>query len=207
MLLACMACAAMFTAADQIAVRVQHDPSLRDTNYSVTKGTCRISWVVYASELNKNVIHQHARCNLPLPEQMPLISGIMSKLLESAPGLGMYRTLSWGRLYPDGQPDPTLAMRLMLAAKRSAMWDASRGRPRTGDVNGFVRKLANEALIYPELRAAFRQAGLDVEIVSIEKVLVLPAGRLPFFDRLPGSEIRAADKLPFDCQIWFSISR
>jgi hypothetical protein len=114
--------------------------------------------------------------------------------------------LSWGRLYPDGKPDPTLAVRLAVAAKRSPQWDAARGRPSGGDPNGFVRKLANDAMIYAELRE-FRKAGLDIRISVVEKVLVLPARQLPFFDRLAAEGVKPADRLPFDCITWFAISQ
>ena len=60
-------------------------------------------------------------------------------------------------------------------------------------------------LIYPELRALFREYGRDIEMASVEKVLVLRAGQLPFFDRLQKGGALAGDKLPFDCQAWFTI--
>ena len=118
-----------------------------------------------------------------------------------------FQTVSWGRLFPDGPTDSTMAIRLALAAKRSPAWDAAKGKPRTGDINAFVRKLANDAAIYEELRPVFRQAGLSIKLTSVEKVLVLPAGQLPFFERLRGKGVGARDRLPFDCQTWFSIRR
>jgi hypothetical protein len=98
-----------------------------------------------------------------------------------------------------------LATRLALAAKRSPQWDAVKGVSKTGDVNGFVRQLANDASIYEELRPVFRQAGLEIGLSSVEKVLVLPARRLEFFERLRAAGVRAQDKLPFDCMVWFQM--
>ena len=119
-----------------------------------------------------------------------------------------------GRLYLLIAPHPAvdrlmdaLAVRLALAAKRSPEWDAARGAPRGGDINGWVRKLANDALIYEELRPVFREVGLEIRCASVEKVLILPAGKLPFFDKLREAGAQAKDKLPFDCQTWFSVSR
>jgi hypothetical protein len=94
---------------------------------------------------------------------------------------------------------------LALAAKRSADWDPVRGTPRSGDINGWVRKLANEAVIYAELRPVFREFGLDIHLATVEKVLVLKAKLLPFFDMLREAGIQPDDKLPFDCQAWFSV--
>jgi len=42
-------------------------------------------------------------------------------------------------------------------------------------------------------------------MASVEKVLVLRAGQLAFFDRLQKGGALAGDKLPFDCQVWFTI--
>lgn len=186
---------------------VHSEPQYAETTYSTAQGTCRIRWIVSHTELNKSVIRHRSECSLPLAGQVPLISKVMSKVLEDASGATAFRTLFWGRLYPDGQPDATLAARLAVAAKRSPLWDAMRGRPRARpqDLNGFVRKLANEVLIYSELREMFQKAGLDIEVAAVEKVLVMPAGQLPFLKPLLGAEIKATDRLPYDCLTWFSI--
>jgi hypothetical protein len=190
---------------DADAITVTRDPQLRETTYSGVSGTCRIDWIVSGSEINRGVVRQHSRCSLPLAEQIPLISAVMDRVLQDTQGAEAPRTLFWGRLYPDGQPDYVLAMRLAVAAKRSKLWDASQGRPRTGNVNLLVRLLANDALIYGELRGMFRRRRLDIQVASVEKVLISAAGQLPFFERFPKGEIKAADKLPYDCMTWFSI--
>lgn len=218
-LLAALACAAALGGAgarsawgdwlqDADAVLVESDPGHQQTTYSIAKGTCRIHWVVFTSGINLGVVLQRSDCTLPLPEQIPLISRVLGKVLENASSVGVFRTLFWGRLYPDGRPDPELAMRLAVAAKRSALWDAARGLPKTTEnLNTFIRKLANEASIYAELREAFRKAGLDLQVVAVEKVLVLRAKALPFFERLPKSEIRPTDRLPYDCMTWLSVKK
>jgi hypothetical protein len=186
-------------------VTVERDTALGEIRYSMAKGGCRITWTAHTTEINRNVIRHRAECELPLAEQVPLLAKLLRRVMESGTDPSQFQTLSWGRIYPDGPQDSTLAVRLALAAKNSEEWDAARGVSRGGDVNGFVRKLANDQLIYPELRALFREYGLDIELASVEKVLVLPAGRLPFFDRLQKGGAQAGDKLPFDCQAWFSI--
>ncbi len=190
---------------DADAITVTSDPQVRETTYAGVEGPCRIDWVISGSEINRGVVRQRSRCSLPLPEQIPLISAVMDRVLHDAQGADALRTLFWGRLNPDGQPDYVLAMRLAVAAKRSKLWDASQGRPRTGNVNLVVRRLANEPPIYGELREMFRRRGLDIQVASVEKVLISKAGQLPFFERLPKGEIKTADKLPYDCMTWFSI--
>ncbi len=187
-------------------VTVEIDSHLKQTTYSIAREDCRINWVVYSSEANRGVISHRCYCRLPLAEQAPLFAALLEKLVGNPPDHTKYHTLFGGRLYPDGKPNPEMAMRLMLAAKRSDGWDSVRGIPAGGDKNGFVRDLMNEASTYPELKAVFLKAGLDIRVSSVEKVLVLKAGELSFFNQLQGSDVKPADKLPFDCMTWFSIT-
>ncbi len=189
----------------QDAVQVERDSRLLETNFTVTAADCTISWRVFGSEVNRGVIQHRSDCALPLGEQAPLIARVLRRVMQPQGNVAQFRTLSWGRLYPDGARDATLAVRLALAAKRSPQWDAARGQPRSGDINGFVKKLANDAAIYEELLPVFRQAGLDIRLASVEKVLVLPAQSLPFFARLRPAGVQPRDKVPFDCQAWFAV--
>jgi hypothetical protein len=151
------------------------------------------------------VIRHRSDCGLTLAEQAPLIGQVLRKVMATDSEAEGFRTFAWGRLFPDGARDVTMPVRLALAAKRSAEWDAGMGAPHGGDVNGWVRNLANQALIYDELRPVFRQSGLDIQLTGVEKVLVQPAGRLAFFERLRAGGVRAEDKVPFDCQAWFAV--
>jgi len=186
-------------------VPVQIDHAAGESAYSVSRGPCRIEWSIRSVEAH--LVHHRAECSLPVKEQMPLIESLMREVLEGSAGPERLRTLFWGRIYPDGEPDTTLAFRLALAAHRSPHWDSVRGRPENGDPNGFVRSLANEAMIYPELRDAFRSFGLEIRVMSVEKVLIQRAAALPFYDRLAPNGVRPADRLPIDGMTWFSISR
>ena len=186
-------------------VLVERRSELQETNYTVTAGDCRIAWTVYESEANHGAIRHRSDCGLTLAEQAPRIGRVLRKVMETKVEAAQLRTLSWGRLYPDGARDATMAVRLALAAKRSAEWDAARGVPRGGDVNGWVRNLANDTLIYDELRPVFRDFGLEIRLAAVEKVLVQQTELLPFLERLRKGGARTEDKLPFDCQAWFSV--
>jgi hypothetical protein len=197
----------------QEEVIVGPNPDPAETDYRIDVKNCTITWRVSSSEPNRGVIGQHSDCALSLGEQAPLIAKLLGKVLETREA-GQLHTLFWGRLYPygnPGNPDATMAVRLALAAKRSPQWDSARGRPRNGEVdgwvgvNGWVRTLANDAAIYKELQRVFAEAGLQLRLSSVEKVLIFRAGEMPFFETLRKSGVRASDLLPFDCLTWFSV--
>jgi hypothetical protein len=186
-------------------VNVTRDKDLDDVTYTVSAGDCRIAWTVFGSEVNRGVVRHRSDCGLTLSGQASLIGRVLRKMMASDAHAAEFRTLSWGRLYPDGARDSTLALRLALAAKRSPEWDPLKGAPRGGDINGWVRELANQSMIYDELRGVFRQSRLDLRLSSVEKVLVLRAKLLPFYPQLRDAGIRPEDRVPFDCQAWFSV--
>jgi hypothetical protein len=198
----------------QEVVVVEHKAELQEIDYQIAAENCTITWTVYTSELNRGGIGHRSECSLSLREQAPLIAKLLRKVLETNEAV-QFHTLSWGRLYPYGNPnenaDTTMVIRLALAAKRSPQWDSRRGRPRNGeanglvDVNGSVRTLANNAAIYKELQPVFAESGLELQLSSVEKVLIFRAGQMPFFKTLQISGVRASDLLPFDCLTWFSV--
>jgi hypothetical protein len=75
------------------------------------------------------------------------------------------------------------------------------GRPVAGDPNIFVRKLADDAVIYAELQEVLRKSGLDIEVVAVGKVLVARAGQLPFREPLLNRGVQPAERLPYDCLV------
>jgi hypothetical protein len=176
------------------------------TIYSISDGYCKIEWIARNSEIG--VVKHLSRCNATLARQLPLIMQICTEFLARDKNAGAFRTLFWGRLTPDGsKPDAhELSFRIALAAFKSPGWDVKRGRPKNGDINGFVRDIANREMIYPELKEVFRSFNKSVRFSSAEKVLVSNAGKFPFFDQLKQHGVKASDKLPFDCMIWFSVT-
>jgi hypothetical protein len=118
-----------------------------------------------------------------------------------------FRTLYWGRLTPDGSlpVSQEMSIRLAQAAHRSPNWDVRKGMPKKGNINGFIKDLANERMIYPELKDLFEQHHKRLTISSVEKVLVFEAGKQAVFDELKQDGSRAKDRLPFDCMVWFSV--
>jgi hypothetical protein len=182
-----------------LVVTVEKDTSRGETRYLIARGECRLVWEI--RDVEPQVILHRTDCALPLSEQAPLIEALWQALPVAQPS-----QLSWGRLCPDtGCAERQLSQRLALAAYRSPDWDVARGRPLRGHENEFVRRIANAAPIYPELRELFARQGYLIEVSGVEKVLVMPASQLPYYAALQAEGVSATAKLPFDAQTWFRL--
>jgi hypothetical protein len=177
----------------------------RGTAYAASSNECRIVWIVAYEGANTGVILHRPDCRRPPAEQAPLFGRILDAIAAEPERLRAIRTLHWGRLFPDGAIDGTLSIRVALTAWQSPGWDARAGRPRSGDVNGFIRGLANESRLAPEIEAVFEARGLALAVASVEKVLIARAQELPFFDALTRAGVKPDDRVPWDAQIWFSV--
>jgi hypothetical protein len=188
------------------SVTIEQSSQWNAAIYNISSGDCTIQWIARNSEIG--VIKYWSQCRLSLAEQLPLLEKICGEFFSKDRNAQAFRTLFWGRLAPDETRHglQEMSLRLALAAHKSPGWDAQRGRPKNGDINGFVRDLSNRAMIYPELKELFARFHKSVVFSCAEKVLVQKAGKLPFYDQLKQQGVKAADKLPFDCMAWFSVS-
>jgi hypothetical protein len=162
---------------------VRHNSDLKETVYALEDRS--LSLTTYETELNEEILRLRSSSALPLKEQVAIISGILKKL----PKERQFRTFFIGRLIYAFGADRTMSERLSLAASQSPLWDREKGRPRSGHENKFVKEIANQAMIYPELKEMFAQHGYEIQVASVEKVLIDPQ-----------------TKLPYDCMTWFSLS-
>jgi hypothetical protein len=187
------------------AAAVTYSATDKETTYGISSGNCAIYWI--ARDAEPGVILRREKCSLPLSGQIPLLAQICTEFFNSghAPA---FRTLFWGRLAPDGSlpVSQELSIRIARAAHKSPGWDVKKGRPKNGDINGFIKDLANRQMIYPELKELFERFHKNITLCCVEKVLVAKAGNLPFFDQLKQDGIRASDRLPFDCLAWFAVA-
>jgi hypothetical protein len=188
------------------SVTIEQSSQWNATIYNISSGDCTIQWIARNSEIG--VIKHWSQCRLSLAEQLPLLEKICGEFFSKDRNAQAFRTLFWGRLAPD-ETRPGLqemSLRLALAAHKSPGWDVKRGKPKNGDINGFVKDLANRESLYPELKELFERFHKSIKFSCAEKVLVQKAKDLPFFDQLKQQGVKAADKLPFDCMTWFSVS-
>jgi hypothetical protein len=190
---------------DTAEVAIELSSQWNATIYKISAKDCTIEWIARNAE--PGVIKHSAECTVLLSEQIPLLEKICKQFFSKDKNAQAFRTLFWGRLEPDiPNGSGELSLRLALAAHKSPGWDAKRGKPKNGDINGFVKDLANSDMIYPELKELFERFYKSIKFSCAEKVLVLKAGNLPFYQQLQQQGVKAAEKLPFDCMAWFSIS-
>lgn len=194
------------TADVESGVLVEHSLQWNATIYRIVRGECTVEWISRNTE--PGVIKYYPQCELPLSQQLPLLRKICAEYLRSDKNAEAFHTLFWGRLAPDGTGVAVqeMSFRLALAAYKSAEWDAKRGTHRNGDINGFVKELANREMIYPELKELFDHCSRRVTFSCAEKVLVVEAGKLQYYEKLKPYGVTASDRLPFDCMAWFSVS-
>jgi hypothetical protein len=163
---------------------VLHKDDVKETVYSLEDNS--ISLTTYETELNKDILRLRSSSELPLKEQVAILSRILKKL----PKERKFRTFFVGRLIETFGADRTISERLSLAAGKSPLWEQAKGDPRIGFENKFVKEIANQAMIYPELKEMFARHGYEIQISNVEKVLIDPH-----------------TKLPYDCITWFSLSK
>lgn len=190
-------------ATEGVTASIELDPKSGQRIYRAQSGDCEVRWVIQLSQAEDGAMRHHAQCKLPVEKQAPLYQAVLDRVLEDKLAL---RTLSWGRIDPDGaKQDHTLAVRLSLAAKKSKQWNSKTGRGAKGNDNKAVKEIANSGQVFVELEKIFHERSLGFEVKSIEKVLVLPAKKLPFWAQLEAEGVAATDRLPFDAQIMFAI--
>jgi hypothetical protein len=163
---------------------ILHNPDAKETVYSLEDKS--LSLTTDDREGSEHYLSLRSKSKLSLQEQV----AVLSVMLNRIPKERRFRTFSVGRLINAFGDDRSLSERLTRAAAKSPLWDQSKVAPRTNNENNFVRDIANQAQIYPELKEMFARHGYEIRIAYVEKVLIDPQ-----------------TKLPFDCITWFSLSR
>ena len=185
-------------------VHVDHDTLYQEITYTVQDSIEKISLEVYLSKMNKGVIRYRYKGDSALKDQITKLDSILYTILNDPLIDFNFTTLFWGRLNNTYNRDFTLARRLAMFANHSSHWNKKAGRPNSGHKNDFLKLLKNDFLI--ELGPLFKKFNYRIESISAEKVLVYPAEKLPFWNEIK-ADVNATDILPFDCQLWFTLSK
>ncbi len=163
-------------------VSVQADPDSKTTIYSLIGQDKReIRFTTYQTEINEKVLRLRSNSTLPLKEQLRLASILLNRLTKDQP-LSSFKTLSIGRLVMAFGSDDTFSRRLIAAARPSSPIPFSKQ-------NNTARDIANQQMIYAELKDLFNKYGVNIKISAMEKVLVNENG------------------IPYDGMTWFSITK
>lgn len=136
-----------------------------------------IHFIIPSNE--EDILQLRSDSTLPLKEQIVLISKLLTRINKDRP-LGSIKSLSLGRLVEAFGTDQTFSNRLVAAARPFSPIQFNK-------LNNAVRDIANNKMIYAELKEVFADHGLTIKVLMVEKVLV------------------NKDRLPYDGQIWFSI--
>lgn len=171
-------------------VVVKGNPEYKQIDYYITDEHGKISLSTYQAKLNKGILRLRSNSDAPIKVQAIYLSLILDRVLQDE-NKAELRTLFIGRLINAFGNDRTMSEKLAQAAAGSYLWDAKRGRPVSGHVNPAVKKIANGANIYKELRKVFNKHGLDIRVSGMEKVLI---------DR------RSSGLVPIDALTWFYIN-
>lgn len=190
--------------AQNLNIIIHTDTLTHTKSYTCNTANAEYKIEVYLNDINKGIIRYRFTGYIPLKDQLPVLNELFKKVFENNHQI-IFHTLAWGRLNDDSNKDYTLARRLAHAAFESELWNSVTGKSFNGNTNAFVKSLANQADIFPELKELFAPFGYSINISSVEKVLVLPVMQLPFHESLP-ADIPVDARLPFDCQTWFSLT-
>jgi len=187
-------------------VQVEYDSLLQTKSYSIKDSSGSHKFYVYLSNLNNGIIRYRYIGSSHLIQQIKPMSVILEFIFSDSSLHVDFNTLHWGALGNVSTQDYSMSRRLALAAAQSAEWNKISGKPLKGHENLFVQKIANNAVIYSELKGLFNGLGYKIEISGVEKVFIQQAKKLPFWDDI-SSQVNITDKLPYDCQTWFRIER
>ncbi len=161
-------------------VSVQPNPLYKETTYRILgRDEKDISFTVYQTELNEQVLRLRSNSTLPLEEQIGLISKLLDRIKKDRP-LASFKTLSIGRLIDAFGKDDTLSKRLIAAARPLSPIPFAKQ-------NNAARDIMNKQMLYPELKELFEKYGIKIKVAAVEKVLV------------------NADGVPYDGMTWFSL--
>jgi len=128
----------------------------------------------------EHILQLRSASTLPLKEQLSLIDKLLTRINKDRP-LESFKRLSLGRLVEAFGTDRTISDRLVAAARSFPPIQFNK-------LNNAVRDIANNKMIYAELKEVFAGHGLTIKVSMVEKVLV------------------NKDRLPYDGQFWFSIN-
>lgn len=179
----------------QITELLNYQPAMQ---YRIELEDCEIKWLLRTTQEEAGVVQDYSTCSLPVDQQLPHIKKIVHEIAEFSLTSPPIRFLAMNYL----KQLPEMAMRLGVAVAQSPRWNSDTGQLRDNHTpkafNSFIQDIANEQLIYRELKQVFNDVGLDIEIMDATNTLIKPAGQLPYYEQLKVLGIQPQDQIPYD---------
>ena len=185
-------------------IKIIRDSTLHRASYSIIDSIESVILQAYQRDINKGIIIYRYKGKTQLADLLPKIDTLLYSVFNDSMNNFNFSTIAWGRLSTGLNRDYTLAKRLVLFAKNSDQWDSQKGIPLSTHINDFVKTLKDEFSI--ELDPLLQKYNYKIESISAEKILVDRAEKLIFWDDIK-SHVDSGDRLPYDCQLWFVISK
>ena len=161
---------------------------------------CRVS--LERRKKEAHLLHFRHDCRQPLEEKLALLKKLLETLVPDLDDRKALRTLFVGRL---AVTFPELAQRVALAASQHQDWDYKRAWKESGYSNRFFLQLISEQDIFPELQDMLATLGFEVQVASVEKILMAKPKNIPFGPWLLEHGADPITKLPFDALTWFHL--
>jgi hypothetical protein len=166
--------------------------------FTALAGECTLSLEASPAwqTLRLRVHHPHYKnCAILQQDVNEMLASAMAKLAETDSGT-KYTALALGRLIDY----PYLSAYLAEAAGRDRHWNKKKGKPVSGDVNGYVARVLSHETVRKQFEQPLGIAGYKVISISVEKVLVGGVENVPFY-----RGIKTSARLPFDAQVWLKL--
>jgi hypothetical protein len=145
------------------------------------------------------------RLRLAGPTDLETATLALTSLLAQAFPSGAWpparRSFDLGRIVEH----PWLSQQLAEAALRSSRWNATTGRPRTGNDNLAVMQLIDDDKLLAAWVPIFGRYGAVIRNSSVEKVLVGRVGDTEELAPLAKDPSLVGKKLPFDAILWLHL--
>jgi hypothetical protein len=171
--------------------------ALGEIKYAAATDGCTIVWTLRRFTHSPGFgLAEQSQCNQPVADQAAHRSALIAKVEADYPRLVGLRNFYWGRL---ARADATaeLAMRLQRAAAQSPQWNAAKGRPSKASdgASRVVQTLLNKHHVFAEIAAIFAAQGYQLEVNSVEKVIVGPSR----------DALKPGQQLPIDALVTLSV--
>jgi hypothetical protein len=154
--------------------------------FSIQHNSCAVTWE-YLKQSHS--LKQTSTCASPA-EQALLVRELLNEFRKDGKKLDSLASIG---------VDPKeagISFRMALAVHQSM------GGCRKTTPYDSLEKAFNDADILKELRESFESAGVRLKVGGIEKVSLMPASQLPYYDLLEKQGVKSNELLPYDCWLW-----